>query len=47
MSKSTLRLVIAALVISFVAMGFAIIDFYGDSSWEKEQLTVLKEIRDK
>lgn len=45
-SKSTLSIVIVALIVSFMAMAFSVVDYFGDKSWRKEQLTVLKEIRD-
>jgi len=43
-SKRTYKIVIVALLVSFTALAFSIIDFLGDRSWKKEQLNALQGI---
>ena len=44
-SKSTMRLVALALIVSLIAMLFSIVDYFGDRTWRKDQLETLQKIQ--
>jgi len=45
-SRTTLLIVKLALIVSFIALAFSIIDFLGDRTWKKEQLKTLQGIEE-